>query len=137
MGDIGNRLGTINTMNAGMEDETQCEWNWRDSAFFGFLFIIIFLISLPSILRVSKKTENRGVKDQPRDFHFEQKRFPLGFHVFQGKFDTQSLAVSIILIILLGLVICLIFARQRKKQMKAALLKEGVVHESGRLPFAQ
>ena len=136
MGDIENRLGTTNTMNAGMEEETQCEWNWRDSAFFGFLFIIIFLISLPSILRVSKKAENRGVKDQPRDFHYEE-RFPMGFHLFQGKFDTQSFAVSIILIVLLGLVTCLIFARQRKKQMKVALLKEGVVHESGHLPLAQ
>ena len=104
MGDIENRLGTINTMNAKMEEEeTQCEWNWKDSAFFGFLFIIIFLISLPSILRVSKKAENRGVKDQPRDFHYEE-RFPMGFHLFQGKFDTQSFAVSIILIVLLGLV---------------------------------
>ena len=136
MGDIENKLGTINTMNAGMEEETQCQWNWRDSAFFGFLFIIIFLISLPSILRVSKKTENRGVEDQARHFHFEE-RLPLGFHLFQGKLDSQSFAVSIILIVLLGSVICLIFARQRKKQMKAALLKEGVVHESGHLPSAQ
>ena len=28
MADTEERLGTSTTMNAGIEEETQCEWNW-------------------------------------------------------------------------------------------------------------
>ena len=104
MPDIENRLGTSTTMNAGMEEETQCEWNWRDSAFCGFLFIFIFILISPLILIRSKKAENGEVKDDPRDFHSKENS-PKGIHPIPGKSNTLSFVVSFIVVDLLGLVI--------------------------------
>ena len=123
MGDIENRLGTTITMNnnAAM-DERRSKWKFADFCvcWCVFIFIIVlFVVALVADVKISDPEDPDSEEHDPeKDSH-------------NSKGDTVTFVMYIILIVLVCLVLGFKSYCDRKKRLKAELLKEGIVRTSG------
>ena len=123
MGDIENRLGTTITMNnnAAM-DERRSKWKFADFCVCWCIFIFIIVLFVVALVADFKNSDSEDPDSEEQDPEKEP---------HNRKEDTVTFVMYIILIVLVCLVLGFKSYSDRKKILKAELLKEGIVRTSG------